>query len=585
MTVSPQTRTRPHTLTTIPMLSITTLLFIMNNLFPVAPLHRNYTGANEVPPWLASRMDFVSGFSSTQSTNALDEFETGAGSFTQTDCICYFPVDTRNLEKDALQTRRCSRLLPLVFFLWLIPSSRKYHYLVDPGTASEPRPKYTCLPSPLSLIPPVIPSPFSQLQSTPQSSSQSLFQPQQHRNTDRGHSRHAVWFVQHVSGRFWFRNGVVGVVGVASGALFWRVCRFVIHEGLRDVECPGKIETTSYPELRLKRQGVGMEARMSICNMSIEAGAHAGVIAPDELTFSVIIRFPLKAKSAVYYFNSIDRMSGPGYMSSDQDILRSRVKTTGITETTFKVGELTYKLFDVSGQRSERKKWIHCFENVTALVFLVSLSEYDQMLYEDESVNRMQEALTTGIVPDPSASEDPVKCASVTRSLNYMDLTPNTPMQDIKIDKVFIGSSAGLEAKVTPGILAMIVPGFGLIKKQAETEGFDVVFKHAGFDWREAGCSTCLGMNSDQLLPGERCASTSNRNFEGREGASGRTHLVSDDCEAGVTFANSSVPLLNALAKTLDESSNEHAPWSLDNFGICCVVAPSFADIFLNNSM
>lgn len=98
--------------------------------------------------------------------------------------------------------------------------------------------------------------------------------------------------------------------------------------------------------------------------------------------------------SAVYYFVAIDRMAQPGYLPTDQDILRSRVKTTGITETTFKVGELTYKLFDVGGQRSERKKWIHCFENVTALVFLVSLSEYDQMLYEDESVNRMQEALT-----------------------------------------------------------------------------------------------------------------------------------------------------------------------------------------------
>jgi guanine nucleotide-binding protein G(i) subunit alpha len=98
--------------------------------------------------------------------------------------------------------------------------------------------------------------------------------------------------------------------------------------------------------------------------------------------------------SAVYYFTAIDRMASPNYLPTDQDILRSRVKTTGITETTFKVGELTYKLFDVGGQRSERKKWIHCFENVTALVFLVSLSEYDQMLYEDESVNRMQEALT-----------------------------------------------------------------------------------------------------------------------------------------------------------------------------------------------
>jgi len=92
--------------------------------------------------------------------------------------------------------------------------------------------------------------------------------------------------------------------------------------------------------------------------------------------------------SAVYYFNSMDRMASPGYLPTDQDILRSRVKTTGITETTFKVGDLTYKLFDVGGQRSERKKWIHCFENVTALVFLVSLSEYDQMLYEDESVVR-----------------------------------------------------------------------------------------------------------------------------------------------------------------------------------------------------
>jgi len=98
--------------------------------------------------------------------------------------------------------------------------------------------------------------------------------------------------------------------------------------------------------------------------------------------------------SAVYYFTAIDRMAQRNYMPSDQDILRSRVKTTGITETTFEVGELTYRLFDVGGQRSERKKWIHCFENVTALVFLVSLSEYDQMLYEDESVNRMQEALT-----------------------------------------------------------------------------------------------------------------------------------------------------------------------------------------------
>ncbi|KAG2366288.1 G protein alpha-subunit [Suillus spraguei] len=135
--------------------------------------------------------------------------------------------------------------------------------------------------------------------------------------------------------------------------------------------------------------------------------------------------------SAVYYFNAIDRMCGPGYMPTDQDILRSRVKTTGITETTFKVGELTYKLFDVGGQRSERKKWIHCFENVTALVFLVSLSEYDQMLYEDESVNRMQEALT---LFDSICNSRWFVKTSIILFLNKIDLfaekLPHSPLGD-----------------------------------------------------------------------------------------------------------------------------------------------------------
>jgi len=135
--------------------------------------------------------------------------------------------------------------------------------------------------------------------------------------------------------------------------------------------------------------------------------------------------------SAVYYFNSLERMSTPGYMPTDQDILRSRVKTTGITETTFRVGELTYKLFDVGGQRSERKKWIHCFENVTALVFLVSLSEYDQMLYEDESVNRMQEALT---LFDSICNSRWFVKTSIILFLNKIDLfaekLPISPMSD-----------------------------------------------------------------------------------------------------------------------------------------------------------
>jgi len=135
--------------------------------------------------------------------------------------------------------------------------------------------------------------------------------------------------------------------------------------------------------------------------------------------------------SAVYYFNAIDRMASPSYLPTDQDILRSRVKTTGITETTFKVGELTYKLFDVGGQRSERKKWIHCFENVTALVFLVSLSEYDQMLYEDESVNRMQEALT---LFDSICNSRWFVKTSIILFLNKIDLfaekLPHSPLED-----------------------------------------------------------------------------------------------------------------------------------------------------------
>jgi len=139
--------------------------------------------------------------------------------------------------------------------------------------------------------------------------------------------------------------------------------------------------------------------------------------------------------SATYYFNSLERIGAPGYLPTDQDILRSRVKTTGITETSFKIGELTYKIFDVGGQRSERKKWIHCFENVTALVFLVSLSEYDQMLYEDESVNRMQEALT---LFDSICNSRWFVKTSIILFLNKIDLfaekLPYSPLGDYFMD-------------------------------------------------------------------------------------------------------------------------------------------------------
>ena len=149
-------------------------------------------------------------------------------------------------------------------------------------------------------------------------------------------------------------------------------------------------------------------------------------------------------------------------------------------------------------------------------------------------------APVTGRVPDPASFSDPAQRESAERALSYMDLQPDTPIQDIKIDRVFVGACTNgrledLRAvaevvkgrKVHPDVYAMVVPGSALIKEQAEAEGLDRIIKDAGLDWRVAGCSMCLGMNPDILQPGERCASTSNRNFEGRQGKGGRTHLVS----------------------------------------------------------
>jgi len=146
----------------------------------------------------------------------------------------------------------------------------------------------------------------------------------------------------------------------------------------------------------------------------------------------------------------------------------------------------------------------------------------------------------TGSVPDPAAEADPVRRTSIENALKYMGLTPGTPIREVAVDRVFIGSctNARIEdlreaaavakgRKVAKGVSAMVVPGSGMVKAQAEAEGLHAVFLEAGFEWREPGCSMCLAMNADQLLPGERCASTSNRNFEGRQGKGGRTHLVS----------------------------------------------------------
>ncbi|KAG2218909.1 hypothetical protein INT45_007810 [Circinella minor] len=238
-------------------------------------------------------------------------------------------------------------------------------------------------------------------------------------------------------------------------------------------------------------EDMSMEARMSVCNMSIEAGARAGMIAPDEVTFEYIRNRPLAPKGAEW-----DR--AVEYWKS----LRSDPDAKYDIDVTIDAADIAPTL-----------TWGTSPQDVVPI---------------------------TGKTPDPSKQEDPARRLAMERALEYIGLEPNTPMEKVKIDKVFIGSCTNSRiedlrhaAQIAKGrhvadwVYAMVVPGSGLIKKQAEREGLDKILKEAGFDWREAGCSMCLGMNPDQLSPGERCASTSNRNFEGRQGAGGRTHLVS----------------------------------------------------------
>lgn len=241
-------------------------------------------------------------------------------------------------------------------------------------------------------------------------------------------------------------------------------------------------------------RSLSMEARMSICNMSIEGGARAGMVAPDDITFEYLKGRPLAPKynspewhKAVAYWRSLQSDPGAKY---DIDVF---IDAKDIIPTV---------------------TWGTSPEDVIPI---------------------------TGLVPDPESFTGEAKKASARRMLQYMGLTAGTAMEDIPVDKVFIGSCTNsriedLRAaatvvkgrKVASNIKnAMIVPGSGLVKTQAEEEGLDKIFTDAGFEWREAGCSMCLGMNPDILSPGERCASTSNRNFEGRQGAGGRTHLMS----------------------------------------------------------
>ena len=241
-------------------------------------------------------------------------------------------------------------------------------------------------------------------------------------------------------------------------------------------------------------RSLSMEARMSICNMSIEAGARAGMIAPDQTTFDYLKGRPLAPE-----YDSAEWKKAVAYWSS----LRSD---------------------------PDAKYDVNVFIDAKDIVPTVSWGTSPQDVVP-----------ITGKVPGPDDFQDEGKKQSCIRALEYMGLTPGTPMQDIMLDKVFIGSctNSRLEdlrtvarivqgRKVAPTLKrAMIVPGSGLVKKQAEDEGLDKIFEDAGFEWREAGCSMCLGMNPDILSPQERCASTSNRNFEGRQGAGGRTHLMS----------------------------------------------------------
>ena len=246
---------------------------------------------------------------------------------------------------------------------------------------------------------------------------------------------------------------------------------------------------------------LSMEGRMTVCNMSIEGGARAGMVAPDEKTYAYLKGRPKAPKGAAWdmamqYWETLRSDEGAQF---DHELQLDAASLPPIVT------------------------WGTSPEDVVSI---------------------------EGNVPDPAKVADEAKRASMERALAYMGLAPGTRMTDIALDRVFIGSCTNGRIedlrevariaqgkKVSASVYAMIVPGSGLVKEQAEAEGLDKILKEAGFDWREAGCSMCLGMNPDQLKPRERCASTSNRNFEGRQGRFGRTHLVSPAMAAAAAIA------------------------------------------------
>ncbi|MEL6374976.1 MAG: 3-isopropylmalate dehydratase large subunit [Pseudomonadota bacterium] len=248
-------------------------------------------------------------------------------------------------------------------------------------------------------------------------------------------------------------------------------------------------------------RALSMEGRMTVCNMSIEGGARAGMIAPDETTYAYLQGRPKAPKGAAWEH----AMAYWQTLHSDEGAVFDK-------HVTLDAANLPPTI-----------TWGTSPQDVVSI---------------------------NGVVPDPTVIEDEQKRASVERALAYMGLEPGTAMTDIGIDKVFIGSCTNGRIedlrqaaavvkghKVADRVGAMIVPGSGLVKEQAEQEGLDQVFLEAGFEWREPGCSMCLGMNADKLKPKERCASTSNRNFQGRQGPQGRTHLVSPAMAAAAAVA------------------------------------------------
>ena len=238
-------------------------------------------------------------------------------------------------------------------------------------------------------------------------------------------------------------------------------------------------------------RALDMAGRMTVCNMSIEAGARAGLIAPDQTTFDYVRGRPYAPQGAAFdqavaYWRTLPSDAGAVYDKTER--------------------------FDAA-QIAPMVTWGTSPEAVLPI---------------------------TGAVPDPSEVADEAGRAQMQRMIDYMGLAPRQRLEDVAVDVVFIGSCtngrledlrAAAESargrKVAPGVRALVVPGSGVVKQQAEEEGLDRILAEAGFEWREAGCSMCLGMNPDKLTPGQRCASTSNRNFEGRQGPGGRTHLLS----------------------------------------------------------